>query len=151
MKTSTTFHVGLHVSDITSSIAFYRDLLNSEPVKTKSDYAKFETDAIVLSLIRKPGATGPGFGHFGLKVADVQALHEQQDRIRKAGHDLLVEDHVDCCYALQDKFWVNDPDGYNWEVYTFIEDTHEGIRPEAAAGPSKDEAAAEACCAPSCC
>ena len=33
-----------------------------------------------------------------------------------------AEKREDCCYALQDKFWVSDPDGNRWEVYNVIED-----------------------------
>ncbi|MBW4677403.1 MAG: hypothetical protein KME52_26415 [Desmonostoc geniculatum HA4340-LM1] len=29
----------------------------------------------------------------------------------------FTEDNTDCCYALQDKVWVTDPDGNRWEVF----------------------------------
>ena len=40
-----------------------------------------------------------------------------------------VQDATTCCYALQDKVWVNDPDGAPWEVYTVLADapTEDGL------------------------
>jgi hypothetical protein len=43
-------------------------------------------------------------------------------RLAQAGLDIAVEDGVECCYALQDKVWVSDPDGAPWEVYTVLAD-----------------------------
>jgi catechol 2,3-dioxygenase-like lactoylglutathione lyase family enzyme len=131
-NTKTRFHAGLHVSNLENSIDFYSQLFDSQPVKIKSDYAKFETDQIVLSLILRPGAVHPGFGHFGLRVESDAQLRAYHNRMKAAGHTCREEEKVDCCYAVQDKFWVKDPDGFDWEVYTFIEDSHESIRPEAA-------------------
>ena len=144
MKTNTKFHAGIHVSDIDKSVDFYKDLFQKEPIKVKVDYAKFESDEIVLSLIKRPEQVRPDFGHFGLRVNDDSQLRSHHDRLKKGGHILDVEEKVDCCYAIQDKFWVKDPDGLAWEVYTFIEDTDKGIRPEI-------QDAEAACCGPDCC
>jgi len=38
-------------------------------------------------------------------------------RVRAAGLAVREEMGVDCCHANQDKFWVTDPDGLEWEVY----------------------------------
>jgi hypothetical protein len=34
-----------------------------------------------------------------------------------------VQDNTTCCYAVQDKVWVDDPDQVPWEVYTVLADT----------------------------
>jgi len=146
MKSNTTkFHVGLHVSNVERSTGFYREFFHKKPIKQFDDYAKFETGQIVLSLIQKENASKPGFGHFGLRVSTDEELQAQYKRLEKGGYTMLVEEKTDCCYALQDKFWIRDPDGYNWEVYTFLEDTKEGLRPEV------EKAGKEVCCSPDCC
>jgi hypothetical protein len=49
---------------------------------------------------------------------------------------------TDCCYATQDKTWVHDPDGNEWEVFVVLKDN----LPE-----KQTERAGAACCAPGCC
>ena len=138
-------HIGLHVSDVAKSQQFYHDLFGQAPIKTKSDYAKFETDQVVLSLIQHPSQVKSGFGHMGLRYPTTAEVNQQYDRLQQLNYDLRKEEQVACCYALQDKFWIQDPDGHEWEMYTFLEDVEK---------PSlKVEATQEAtaCCAPSCC
>lgn len=141
MNTSTLcFHTGLHVSDIEASAAFYTQLLGVQPVKRKTGYAKFETDGLVLSLIEHPGGVRPDFGHFGFRVGDRAELQAHLDRLKSAGQTVREEMQTDCCYAKQDKFWVNDPDGHEWEFYLFLEDTEGGLKGQ------RPETAAAACC-----
>src|SRR5262245_47123118 len=118
------FHASLNVSDLNRSIAFYRVLLGTEPAKTRADYAKFELaePPLVLSLI--PGRPGAGghLNHVGLRVRNAEELVEIQRRLEAAGLHTEREEGVECCYALQTKFWVTDPDRALWEVYVFHED-----------------------------
>jgi len=118
------FHASLNVSDLNRSIAFYRVLLGTEPAKTRPDYAKFELadPPLVLSLI--PGHPGAGghLNHVGLRVRNAEELVEIQRRLEAAGLPTAREEGVECCYALQTKFWISDPDRALWEVYVFHED-----------------------------
>lgn len=139
----TKFHAGLQVSDVEKSTEFYADLFQTEPVKTRADYSKFETDEIVLSLIQTSSDIDTHFGHFGLRVADEQTLRTRFEYLKERGHTILEEGKVECCYALQDKFWVTDPNGYRWEIYQFLEDSQKLTEPVSAED--------ETCCAPSCC
>jgi hypothetical protein len=41
----------------------------------------------------------------------------QLARVKQAGLAIREEMGVNCCHANQDKFWVQDPDGVEWEVY----------------------------------
>jgi hypothetical protein len=41
----------------------------------------------------------------------------QLARVKAAGLAVTEEMGVNCCHANQDKFWVKDPDGVEWEVY----------------------------------
>jgi len=59
---------------------------------------------------------------------------------------------VDCCHANQDKFWVKDPDGVEWEVYHLnydLEDEATPAKGERTAGLSL--AKSPNCCGPSSC
>jgi hypothetical protein len=41
------------------------------------------------------------------------------------GLDPQVQESATCCYAVQHKAWVDDPDGAPWEVYTVLGDAPE--------------------------
>lgn len=116
------FHISLNVSDLSKSVAFFRTLLGVEPAKVRADYAKFEPDSppLVLSLEPARGVQGGGaLNHAGFRLPDAKALVAMQERLERAGVRTQREDGVECCYARQTKFWVHDPDGTLWEVYTF--------------------------------
>jgi catechol 2,3-dioxygenase-like lactoylglutathione lyase family enzyme len=119
------FHISLTASDLGRSIAFYRVLLGTEPAKVREDYAKFELaePPLVLSLI--PGGVGGNVNHAGLRVRTADELVDIQRRLETAGIVTQREEGVECCYALQTKFWVADPDRMLWEVYLFHEDIDE--------------------------
>lgn len=118
-------HVSLYVADLGKTLSFYEDLFGQKPTKQKPGYGKFElTDpALVISFVENPGKAAPAFGHMGLRVGSEATLKSHFERIKAAGSETLEEQQTRCCYALQDKFWVADPDGYRWEVYYFHEDS----------------------------
>ena len=132
-------HVSLTVSDLSKSVAFYRGVFG-EPRKLKSDYAKFVNPAPELHLALRPGLERPAGGgplnHLGIRVDSTDEVRRWRDGMKERGVVSEEEKREDCCYALQDKFWLTDPDGNCWEVYTVIED-----RDEVATG------AGAACCA----
>lgn len=141
-------HLSLYVSDIARSQDFYTRFLGVEPVKTKAAYAKFELSdpALVLSLVQNPERVQAGFGHTGIVVDSKEAVTAWQTLAKERGVEIaLVEDQTRCCYALQDKFWVHDPDGVQWEVYTFHEDS-EWNDPNYSTEATKEQANA-VCCA----
>jgi catechol 2,3-dioxygenase-like lactoylglutathione lyase family enzyme len=118
------FHASLNVSDLPRSIAFYTELFGIEPAKAYSDYAKFELEEppVVLSLVPRAPAAGGCLNHAGIRVRSSEELVQVQRRLEKAGIRTRREDGVECCYALQTKFWVTDPDGLLWEIYVFHDD-----------------------------
>ncbi len=121
-------HVSLTVSDLGRSIAFYRGVFG-EPKKHKSDYAKFVNAEPELHLALRPGlsspATGGALNHLGIRVDSTGDVRRWREEIRQRGVVSEEEKREDCCYALQDKFWLTDPDGNRWEIYTVIEDRDE--------------------------
>jgi len=121
------FHASLNVTDLGRSIAFYRVLLGAEPAKVRGDYAKFELadPPLVLSLIPGRPGTGGNLNHVGLRVRNAEELVEIQRRLEAAGMPTEREECVECCYALQTKFWIADPDRALWEIYVFHDDIAE--------------------------
>jgi catechol 2,3-dioxygenase-like lactoylglutathione lyase family enzyme len=115
------FHLSLNVADLKRSVAFYRVLFDREPAKLRPDYAKFEPDEppLVLSLEPSPRSVGGPLNHLGFRLPDARSLVAMQERLERAGVRSQREEGVECCYARQTKFWVHDPDGTLWEVYTF--------------------------------
>jgi catechol 2,3-dioxygenase-like lactoylglutathione lyase family enzyme len=118
------FHLSLNVRDLEKSITFLRALLGCEPAKCRDDYAKFELSDPPLVLSLEPYAASPGgnLNHLGFRVSSSADLVEVQRRLETVGITTLREEGVECCYAKQTKFWVHDPDGNMWEIYTLDED-----------------------------
>lgn len=119
------FHFSLYVSDTEETVKFYSKLFGHEPVKVKADYAKFELEdpALVVSFIQAPEKVRKDFGHMGFMVRSTDQVEQRKTALKSLNVDIALEEQeVACCYAKQDKFWVNDPDGYEWEVYHLIND-----------------------------
>jgi catechol 2,3-dioxygenase-like lactoylglutathione lyase family enzyme len=112
-------HVHLHVSDLEASVSFYERFLGAAPVKTKPGYAKFLAEFVPINLAlsaRQPGE-GRKVDHLGFQVETREAVRALLERVKAAGLSAREEMDSNCCYASQDKFWVCDPDGLEWEVY----------------------------------
>jgi catechol 2,3-dioxygenase-like lactoylglutathione lyase family enzyme len=118
------FHISLNVSDLAKSVQFFKTLFGKEPAKQRDDYAKFELSdpPLVMSLEPHTPAGRGALNHVGFRFPDSAALVEAQKRLELAGMHTEREEGVECCYARQTKFWVNDPDGGLWEFYTLEED-----------------------------
>jgi catechol 2,3-dioxygenase-like lactoylglutathione lyase family enzyme len=120
-------HIALNVADVRRSVEFYRSVFEVEPVRFKPGYAKFDVTnpALNLSLNEDPDARGRGaLNHLGIEVADTADVLALGERLQKAGLATFDEMNVNCCYAMQDKTWVTDPDGNRWEVFAVkISDT----------------------------
>ena len=118
------FHLSLNVSNIDDTVGFYGKLFGQEPVKVKEGYAKFELDnpGLVISFIQSEEKVRKDFGHLGFRVNSGEELGQKKGDLEGHLDIALEEENTSCCYARQDKFWVNDPDGYEWEVYHFLDD-----------------------------
>jgi catechol 2,3-dioxygenase-like lactoylglutathione lyase family enzyme len=136
-------HVSLNVSNIDASVAFYERAFGAKATKRRPGYAKFDLDAPSLNLtMQEAPRTGVNASHFGVQVAGTEDVAAAWTRFQGAGLKTFTEESTSCCYALQDKVWVEDPDGNMWEVFVVKGDTdtmHDD--------PAKADAAA-ACCAP---
>jgi catechol 2,3-dioxygenase-like lactoylglutathione lyase family enzyme len=138
------FHFGLIVSNLNRAVEFYRVLLAAEPARHFGDYARFDVNdpPLVLALHPGPRHSGGALNHVGFRVESSEKLVAIQERLERRGIATQREEGVECCYALQTKFWVPDIDGNLWEIYTLQEDLDQsgfggdnyGIPPRAAAG-----------------
>lgn len=120
-KNNSRIHFGLYVSDIEKSIRFYSELFQTEPAKVKADYAKFELDdpSINLALAQtdKQIGTDSRVNHFGIQLKSTDRVQAETERFKKLGWITETEEQRTCCYAVQDKVWLTDPDGNRWELF----------------------------------
>jgi hypothetical protein len=63
--------------------------------------------------------------HLGVEVETPEQVRDAAVRLGHEGLDPEVQESTTCCYALQDKAWVDDPDGAPWEIYTVLADAPE--------------------------
>lgn len=136
-------HLAINVRNVESSIAFYRKMFGIEPSKVRRGYAKFDVQnpPLNFTLNEVPFKDAGALSHMGIQVASTADVFRMRQRWAESGLVTRDEMQTDCCYAKQDKTWVHDPDGNEWEVFVVLEDN----LPEK---PSQSEAA---CCAPGCC
>jgi catechol 2,3-dioxygenase-like lactoylglutathione lyase family enzyme len=136
--------LALNVADLNAAVAFYTKLFGTEPAKLRPGYANFAVDDPPLKLVLIEGHGEPGtMNHLGVEVPTTGEVAATQQRLADEGLATAVEDEVACCYAVQDKVWVDAPDGEPWEVYTVLADV------EMAPGELRtvDPAADPLCCA----
>jgi len=161
-------HVHVSVDDLSQSIRFYSTLLAAEPTVAKPDYAKWMLDdpRVNFAISKLDGRTA-GISHLGIQAEDETELAEVYDRLSRAERPIVEAKGTTCCYARSDKQWIADPQGVPWETFfTYGEATVYGEGSLAKlneaneravccepsfAEPVKEPAAADGCCAPSCC
>ncbi len=117
-------HLSLNVTNVEQSIEFYRRMLGIEPAKVRPVYAKFDVENPPLNLalnqasFRERGA----LSHLGIQVSSTDDVMAIRQKWIEAGLVTRDEMQTNCCYATQDKTWVHDPDGNEWEVFVVLED-----------------------------
>ncbi|MEA2491036.1 MAG: hypothetical protein QOH21_2828 [Acidobacteriota bacterium] len=118
-------HLSINVRNVEQSIDFYRRMLGIEPSKVRTGYAKFDVQnpPLNLALNEVPALAGAGaLSHMGLQVASTDDVFAIRQRWAEAGLITRDEMKTDCCYATQDKTWVRDPDGNEWEAFVVLAD-----------------------------
>ena len=136
-------HLAINVRDVSASIEFYRNLFGVEPSKVRTGYAKFDVTnpPLNFTLNQHPFREAGALSHLGFQVSSTDDVLAVRQQWHERGLITRDEMQTDCCYATQDKTWVKDPDGNEWEVFVVLKDN----LPEQAA------AAETACCVPACC
>jgi catechol 2,3-dioxygenase-like lactoylglutathione lyase family enzyme len=115
--------LALNVDDLDTAVDFYTKLFATAPAKVRPGYANFAIaePPLKLVLIESPGRGGT-LNHLGVEVDSTAAVAASQQRLVDAGLATATEDDVACCYARQDKVWVDGPSGEPWEIYTVLAD-----------------------------
>ncbi len=119
------FQLALNVNDIGEAVTFYSRLFGTEPAKVRPGYANFAIaePPLKLVLLENPGQGG-SLNHLGVEVPDTDTVEAEQARLAGTGLAPARERDTTCCYARQDKFWVQGaPDGESWEIYTVLADS----------------------------
>src|SRR2546428_11590345 len=136
-------HLAINVRDVEQSIEFYRKLFGIEPSKVRTGYAKFDVHNPPLNFTLNKGSvsTRGALSHLGIQVRSTEDVLATRQKWQDAGLATHDEMQTNCCYAVQDKTWVHDPDGNEWEVFAVLEDN----LPETnLCGDSQDKS----CCVP---
>ena len=135
--------LALNVTDLDESIAFYTKLFQTAPAKVRDGYANFAIVDPPLKLILFAGAGEPGsLNHIGVEVDSPAAVAAAIQRATADGLDQEIQQNVSCCYAVQDKTWVQGPDNA-WEFYTVLADAPEMACSVTADGGCEGDPAAE--------
>lgn len=133
-------HISLNVSNIDASVTFYEKAFGVLATKRRPGYAKFDLTAPSLNLtMQEAPRTGINASHFGVQVASTEDVAAAWTRFKEAGLATKTETNTECCYAMQDKVWVEDPDGNAWEVFV--------VKGESAV--MTKQATSAGCCVPS--
>jgi len=115
--------LALNVGDLDEAVTFYSKLFATEPAKRRPGYANFVVVEPALKLVLIEGGGEPGtLNHLGVEVASAGEVSDARRRLEAEGLTTAVEDGVACCFALQDKVWIDAPDGEPWEIYTVLGD-----------------------------
>jgi catechol 2,3-dioxygenase-like lactoylglutathione lyase family enzyme len=115
--------LALNVDDLDQAIDFYSKLFAATPAKVRPGYANFAIAEPPLKLVLIENAgQGGSLNHLGVEVSSTDEVAAAQARLTGAGLATATEDGVACCYAKQDKVWVDGPSGEPWEIYTVLED-----------------------------
>ena len=133
-------HLAINVKEVGRSVEFYRKMFGIEPSKVRTGYAKFnvENPPLNFTLNQVPFGERGALSHLGIQVGSTGDVLAVRERWQETGLIARDEMQTDCCYAVQDKAWVSDPDGNEWEVFVVLEDNL----------PERANAGASACCAP---
>jgi catechol 2,3-dioxygenase-like lactoylglutathione lyase family enzyme len=131
--TDSRLHVSVNVQNLAKSVPFYQRFFGENPTKVREGFAKFEIaePALNFTLNEHPNNISKLEGHFGVQVKSTKFVEEAFGRLQEGGFKIITEDGVECCYALQTKIWVADPDGNRWEVFVVTEaEAEEGCGPD---------------------
>jgi len=140
-------HLAINVRDVQQSVIFYKQMFGIEPSKVRTGYAKFDVanPPLNFTLNQAPFGERGALSHLGIQVGSTEDVLSVRDRWIQEGLAPRDEMQTDCCYALQDKAWVRDPDGNEWEVFVVLQDN----LPEK--NLAEQSAAERSCCGPTCC
>jgi catechol 2,3-dioxygenase-like lactoylglutathione lyase family enzyme len=116
-------HLSIDVENVEKSVEFYGKVFDAKPQKQSSNYAKFDlkNPSLNFSMQSHEGHPASKVNHLGIEVDSPQDLTQWQNRLQSLGLIKRIETQTSCCFARQDKFWFEDPDGNAWEIFHVFE------------------------------
>ena len=150
------FHVHVSVNDLSQSIRFYSAIFGAAPTVEKGDYAKWMIEDPRINFAISARGDKPGVNHLGFQVDEAVELSALRAQVASAEIAADDEPAAECCYALSDKYWIEDPQGVAWETFHTLGDipvfgndhAPETQQATACCAPKQAEAAASStCCA----
>jgi catechol 2,3-dioxygenase-like lactoylglutathione lyase family enzyme len=138
--------LALNVSDLDEAIDFYSTYFRTAPAKVRPGYANFAIDEPPLKLVLMEGGSPGTINHLGVEVFSTDEVAEASSYLAAQGLNTEVEDHTTCCYAVQDKVWVDGPDGTSWETYVVLSDAEAAADVDASTCCSTSPAGVTRCC-----
>lgn len=135
-------HLAINVREVGKSVEFYQKMFGIAPSKVRQGYAKFDVQnpPLNFTLNEVQFADAGALSHLGIQLSSTADVLAMRERWSEAGLITRDEIQTDCCYATQDKTWVHDPDGNEWEAFVVLQDN----LPE-------NNISKSACCGPNCC
>jgi hypothetical protein len=116
--------LAVNVSNLDEAVEFYSKFFRSEPAKVRRGYANFAIEDPPLKLVLMESGGAPGsINHLGVEVFSTDEVTEASNYLSRVGLGTHIEESTTCCFAVQDKVWVDGVDGSPWEVYAVLEDS----------------------------
>ena len=115
--------LALNVSNLDEAVDFYTKFFKTEPTKLRPGYANFAITEPPLKLVLFENSGDPGtINHLGVEVSTTDEVQDATRYLSEQGFETDIEEKTTCCFAVQDKVWVDGPDASRWEVYTVLAD-----------------------------
>jgi extradiol dioxygenase family protein len=135
-------HLSINVSNVHNSVEFYKLVFGVNPQKQTSDYAKFDLQEPALNFTMQTATMDTSkVNHLGIEVDSADEVMKWQKKLTECGLVKLIEKDTNCCFARQDKVWIQDPDNNSWEIFY----VHEQLPIEG----ELNKTSGSACCTPS--
>lgn len=114
--------LALNVGNLDEAIEFYSRMFGVGPAKVRDGYANFAVENPPLKLVLIAGHGEPGtLNHVGVEVESTEDVAAKIDEARRNGFPVTVQESTTCCFAVQDKVWIEGGE-LPWEWYTVLED-----------------------------
>jgi catechol 2,3-dioxygenase-like lactoylglutathione lyase family enzyme len=118
--------LALNVSNLDEAVDFYSKFFKTAPTKVRPGYANFAITEPPLKLVLFENSGVPGtINHLGVEVFSTNEVVDATQYLSEQGFVTDVEEKTTCCFAVQDKVWVDGPDSSRWEVYTVLADAND--------------------------
>ncbi|GAA0663385.1 VOC family protein [Kitasatospora atroaurantiaca] len=143
LQTLQTGHIGLNVTDLDRSTAFYQQVLGLEPAGEGTDperrYAFLAREGkLVLTLWQQStgsfATAGPGLHHLSFQVESLAEVQAAERTLRELGAEFAYEGVVPHGEgSASGGIFFTDPDGIRLEIYTPKGVDETAVAPTAAA------------------